>query len=108
MTTANDKPIPWRDVPGMAHLDDLGIGATIRAFRQCEAMTLQQASRRLGVSHQMISAYERGERLPTIETALRIAEALGIPAGVLIQDLIRDQLRRAGLSDWQVNIQPAA
>ena len=37
-----------------------------------------------GLSQQMVSYVERGTRNPTLETLLRITQALGIPLGRMI------------------------
>lgn len=107
MITAHDDAIPWHEVPEMAAISDAPLGETIRAFRESEEWTLKEVATRLGISHQMLSAYERGERLPNIETTLRIADALGMPPIIALKDLIRDQLRRAGLN-YQVKLEQAS
>lgn len=51
-------------------------GDRIRAARTREKLTLEELSRRSGVSRAMLSKVERGEKSPTIGIAKRICQAL--------------------------------
>lgn len=42
-------------------------------------MTQQELADAVGVARQSIISIEKGRFLPTIETALRLSEALGVP-----------------------------
>lgn len=104
MTTEHDNnTIPWYQVPGMLKRDNTG--ETLRAFRLCEEWTLKQAAAQVGISYQLLAAYERGEKLPSVQQARRLAVALGIPETGFIQTLLEDQLLRAGM-DCQVKLEP--
>ncbi len=50
------------------------LGKRFREFREDSGMTRQQAARSIGISPRTLAAYERGEREPTAETVIRIAE----------------------------------
>ena len=47
-------------------------------FRQGE-MTQAELGRRIGMTRQSVIAIERGRYSPSLETAFRIANALGVP-----------------------------
>jgi len=57
----------------------LKIGEKIRNARKAANMTQKMLGTALGVSPQMIAQYEKGNRLPKIETLRSIAGALGVP-----------------------------
>jgi putative transcriptional regulator len=55
----------------------------VQAARAKRGMTQQELADRAGLARQSIISIEKGRFLPTIENALRIAAALGVP----VQDL---------------------
>ncbi len=59
-------------------------GDRVRIMRERADMTLEQLSKRSGVSRAMLSKVERGEKSPTIGVATRIAQAVGGSLSVLI------------------------
>ena len=76
-------------------MKELTFGQTVRAFRLAEEWPLTYAAERIGISKQQLSDYENGRKLPSIEKAYQIANALGmLPEGVVVQ-VINEQLRRA-------------
>ncbi len=52
------------------------LGERVRALREGSGLTLDELSRRSGVSRAMLSKVERGEKSPTIGIASRIARSL--------------------------------
>jgi transcriptional regulator with XRE-family HTH domain len=63
---------------------DLKIGIALRKARRSRALTLRQLSERTGLRIQHISRLERCEHLPTVQTLVRMAEALNYPAGRIL------------------------
>ncbi len=59
----------------MTTAKEIGIG--IKNARLAVGITQAELARRLGVTPQAISQYERGEKKPKIETIKKIADALG-------------------------------
>lgn len=59
-------------------------GDRVRALRERANMTLEELSRRSGVSRAMLSKVERGEKSPTIGVATRIAHAVDATLSTLI------------------------
>lgn len=53
-------------------------------------MTQRSLAETIGCTSQHISAIERGAKTPTLETFTAIASALGVPADVLLQDVLPD------------------
>ncbi|OPG16598.1 transcriptional regulator [Ferroacidibacillus organovorans] len=66
---------------GLGVIDLEKLGYKIRLLRHKRALTQQEIAYRTGISTPHISSIERGERQPSLEYAIRIAEALGVPVG---------------------------
>lgn len=60
------------------------VGATLAALRQARALSLDELSRRAGVSKSMLSQIERAQANPTVAVVWRLANALGVPIGELL------------------------
>ena len=50
----------------------------IRRLRKIAGLSVQALSAKAGVSAMSIYRYEQGKRMPDVETAVRIAKALGV------------------------------
>ncbi len=55
------------------------VGENIKRIRKDKRMTQRELAKKMGVTHTVISGYERGTRKPKAETLSRIAEALEVP-----------------------------
>ena len=66
------------------------VGATLQRLRLARGLTLEDLSRIAGVSKSMLSQIEREEANPTIAITWRLANALGVPIGELLQAETRD------------------
>lgn len=53
------------------------IGERIRAARKAQSLSLRALAQRVGLSHEMVRRYERGEVVPNTAALLKIADALG-------------------------------
>lgn len=54
-------------------------GAAIRAIREPLGIPQQELARRAGISPSHMNKIEHGHEAPKFETAVRIAQALGVP-----------------------------
>lgn len=61
------------------------LGRKIRLLRHRRGLTQQEIAYRTGISIPHISSIERGLRHPSLEYAVRIAEALGVQIGYLCE-----------------------
>jgi transcriptional regulator with XRE-family HTH domain len=52
--------------------------------REKSHLSMTALAAKAGLSQQMVSFVERGTRNPTLETLLRLSQALGVPLGKLI------------------------
>lgn len=60
-------------------------GDKLKELRRQYGMSQEELGKRIGVTKQSVSRYEAG-RIPTVEVAMKISEAFGIPFEKLIKD----------------------
>lgn len=60
------------------------VGDTLAALRQAQSLSLDELSRRAGVSKSMLSQIERAQTNPTVAVVWRLSNALGVPMGELL------------------------
>ena len=68
-------------------LNTIIVGSVIRRFREERSKSQELVSGLAGIGRTHLSAIERGERRPTLDTFFRIAYALGIKPSVLMQTI---------------------
>ena len=59
--------------------------ASLEDERRKQGLSLNEVAARAGLSHTMVMRVEKRARMPTIDTLLRIAAALDVDLGVLLQ-----------------------
>lgn len=64
-------------------------GSRIRHFRKEAGMTQEQLSLQSGVGFRFLQDIEAGVKQPTITTTLKLADALNVTPGALLDDLFR-------------------
>lgn len=67
-------------------LDVVALGRRVRDLRQQRGLSLGSLAERSGVSTSMLSAVERGQKVPSILVMGQIATALGTSIGRLVED----------------------
>ena len=67
-----------------------GVGIAIRAFRQQAGLSQDDLADRMDMSTPYISMLESGKRYPSIEMLIRLAFALEVRPGAIL-DMIADQ-----------------
>ena len=65
-------------------LDAVVVGKVLQRFREQKKQSQELVSGFAGIGRTHLSAIERGERKPTLETLFKIADALGVKASVII------------------------
>lgn len=75
-------------------LDPILVGKTVAAFRKQSGMSQEVLSGLADIGRSHLSAIERGERKPTLETLYRIAMALDIPMSTMILRL-EEELKKS-------------
>ncbi|MDR2322708.1 MAG: helix-turn-helix domain-containing protein [Microbacterium sp.] len=63
------------------------IGEKIRGARLAATLTQDQVAAHSGIDSSNIRAYETGRAMPSVPTLVRIADALGIAPGSLLEGL---------------------
>lgn len=61
------------------------VGTALAALRERQGLSLDELSRRAGVSKSMLSQIERAQANPTVAVVWRLAQALGVPLAELLQ-----------------------
>lgn len=62
----------------------MNTGNIIIALRKDKAWSQTDLSKQCGVSREMVGKYERGEAVPSIEAAKKIADAFGVSLDYLV------------------------
>ena len=65
-------------------LDSVIVGQVIQRFREQKRQSQELVSGFAGIGRTHLSAIERGERKPTLETFFKISEALGVRPSVIM------------------------
>ena len=68
----------------IATLDSIKVGQTVAYFRKQKGISQEVLSGLADIGRSHLSAIERGERKPTLETLYRICNALGIKMSTFI------------------------
>lgn len=66
----------------------------IRRYRHKAGLSQQQLADSAGVSKGFISALEGGRSAPSIDMLAQIADALGVSAGTIVDELVSEALKR--------------
>ena len=64
-----------------------GVGVAIRTFRQNAGLSQDELAGRMDLSTPYISMLESGKRYPSIEMLIRVALALGVRPGAMLDDI---------------------
>ena len=67
------------------------IGKRIRTCREQKGWTQQAFAEKVGISIAYTGMIERGEKIPKLETFIRIANVLEVSADLLLADVIKAQ-----------------
>ena len=65
-------------------LDAVVVGNVIQRFREQKKQSQELVSGFAGIGRTHLSAIERGERKPTLDTFFKIADALGVKPSVIM------------------------
>lgn len=63
--------------------------ALLREERLRQKRSMNEVAGAAGLSHTMVLRVEKGERIPTIDTLLRISDALAVNLAELLQEALR-------------------
>ncbi|MBO4693707.1 MAG: helix-turn-helix transcriptional regulator [Clostridia bacterium] len=71
-------------------LDPVKVGKVIADFRKRKNISQEVLSGLAGIGRSHLSAIERGERKPTLETFYKICNALSVKMSVVISEIEKD------------------
>lgn len=74
-------------------LDSVVVGQVIQRFREQKKQSQELVSGFAGIGRTHLSAIERGERKPTLETFFKIAEALNVKPSTIMA-AIEEELQK--------------
>lgn len=74
----------------------LTLGRVLRTWRKCEELTLATVAQQVGISKQMLSAYEKDEKLPSIARLMALATVLGVDPAVLLTYRMQTEVQASG------------
>ncbi len=63
------------------------VGAVLRAYRESKHLSQEVVSGLAGIGRTHLSAIERGERKPTLETFFRLSDALDVLPSELMRQI---------------------
>ena len=66
----------------------------IRRYRHHAGLSQQQLADSVGVSKGFISALEGGRSAPSVDVLVQIADALGVSAGAIVDELVNEALKK--------------
>ena len=69
-------------------MDQVAIGARIKAARERVHLTQEQLAEIIDISPTHMSVIERGVKTPKLDSFVRIANALGVSTDALLQDVV--------------------
>ena len=81
-------------------------GLRLRGFRKKKGLTIEQLAERVGLSTNYLGDVERGKKLPSMATLIRIVNVLDISADELLKDDVNraDYLVDAEIRDKLANL----
>jgi len=71
-------------------LDSMVVGKAIAVLREKKGLTQEVLSGLAGIGRTHLSAIERGERKPTLETLYRISQALDTSMSKVVMEIEKD------------------
>ncbi|MCY4643250.1 MAG: helix-turn-helix transcriptional regulator [Bacteriovoracales bacterium] len=84
----------------------LTFGDLLYATRTTAEMTQLELATKSGTSKAKICDFEKGRRIPTLELAVRLAQALGHSEALFLSKIIAEQVNNTGLN-FKVEIKAA-
>ena len=87
-------------------LPESTLGRVIKTWRKCEFLTLETVAKKVGISKQLLSSYERDERVPSIERMMALSVALDVDPVIFLHFRIQDEIRACGYRLKGIEIEP--
>ena len=98
---AHSLHFQWGVIMSSMQLNPISVGRAISKARQEKGITQEVLSGLADIGRTHLSAIERGERKPTLETLWRIAFALDMSPNELVRKIEPTAARRSGGPQYQ-------
>lgn len=79
------------------NLAKLFMPAVLRRHRQSAGLSQQQLADSVGIAKSYISSLELGYRAPNLNLLVKLADALSIRPGQLVDEMVNDAIKSVGL-----------
>ena len=77
-------------------LDSVIVGKVFRELRERKGLSQEVVIGLADIGRTHLSAIERGERRPTLDTLFKLAFALNMPASEIVREIEREIMRNGG------------
>ena len=74
----------------MCLMQESSFGKKVQHYREKQGLTQEQLAEKIEMSQNFISALERGKKLPSFDTLIRIIDELDVTADNLLEDIIKN------------------
>jgi len=78
------------------------LGERVKALRMSQHLSQTELSKRIGVTNALISAIEKGERSPSLETLIKLARQFKVSTDYLLGIKSKEPINSDGLSPDEV------
>lgn len=78
------------------------LGERVRALRMSQHLSQTELSKRIGVTNALISAIEKGERSPSLETLIKLSRQFKVSTDYLLGIKSKEPINLDGLSPDEV------
>lgn len=79
----------------------MNIGTNIKRLREARGLTQERLAEMLGVTFQAVSAWERDEYRPELDTFIRLTEVLAVPATAILEDKSATFSTKDTIYNWE-------
>ena len=87
------QPLPYMGERQKPSAESHAFGAVLQDVRASRGLTQEALALEVGTERSHVSALERGKKAPTLATILRLATALNMTPGTLV-DMVDERLKR--------------
>jgi transcriptional regulator with XRE-family HTH domain len=97
---------PAQEVFQSLNLPKETLGRALRTWRKCEGLTLEAVAKKLGISKQLLSAYEHGKKSPSTQRIVEIANLLAVDPIIFLMFRLQDEITACGYGIATLELYP--
>jgi transcriptional regulator with XRE-family HTH domain len=97
---------PAHEVFKSLNLPKETMGRALRTWRKCEELTLATVAQKLGISKQLLSAYEHDKKSPSIQRIIEIAKILDVDPIIFLTFRLQDEITACGYGIASLELYP--